>query len=261
MFKLYLCALVFAVYTPLVHAQAPNQPALATLKNTVDIAGIRLGISTADAKRAIESAKPEMVIKPFWPGIAGKPLDLFTSKRVSGWIATRDTPACKSAASDCEETIRVQSVDDKVYLVSYTRSFASNEAAPPISAVQAALREKYGALAASSWPSTDNDNIIERGFETNGEETPEACVAISDPAPPGGRWLYGFASACDWIFNAEILRDRQGLVRTLNVLLGDAQAAYQAFGGLLGSHKQALRAVVVHQRERNARVTHEIARK
>ena len=257
MSKYHVCALALSIVVSPIRAQTPKQQSpqqhlpLSAWKDKIDVSGIRIGMPAAQAKQEIQSTRPDLVIEP---------LKLTGSKRLSGWIATPGTPDCKKGgALACGELLRVEAIDDKVYSVSYTKSFLRGQSAPDVASVRAALQEQYGALVAPSSPSDKDAGFVERGFTTNGEETPEACVALSEPAA-GGRWLYGFASACDWVFSAEFVRDEHGLVRTVTVLVGDAQAGYQALGGRLGSHKKALAEVVTRQAERGSVLAHRSSR-
>lgn len=242
MYKLFpsFCFAALVGTSATASAQTIDQPALAELKTQIDVAGIKLGMPAEDARRALESASPKLILKSI---NAGGP------KRMAGWIAKRDTPACKREALGCEEIVRVESLDGKVFLVAHNRSFAPGQDAPTVDAVRRALSERYGALVSSVWSSAPQENIIEYGFETDGTQHHEACVAISEKGP-GGQWLYGFTSQCDWVFNTELARYNNGTVRTVDVLLGDARAAYEVLGGINGEHKRALAALVGRQRDR-----------
>lgn len=196
-------------------------------------------------------------IQASFPYLRVKPLKL--SGRLSGWIASADTPACNRRSVDCEESLRVESIDGKVYSISLTKSFDQRQDRPTVLEARSALQNKYGALIELARTLAPSDSIFEVGFNVDGEASSEACVALSEPAP-AGRWLYGFASKCDWVFSVEMARTSDGHVRNLVILLGDAQTAYQAFGGMQGSHKPALGAVVGRQRGHDLTVAQRLIR-
>lgn len=209
-------------------------PALQGMKYKVDIAGIRLGMAAAEAKKLAVAAIPGATVDEYMNT---------RTKKTAGWDFYIN--GCELYGSCVENSvIRVRVVKGKVWLVSRSTTYSGERGVPTTKSALEAINEKYGKLIGpvkdgSRTRGHDSDTMsISHSFNRNGTENigdyyDFGCnggagrVDGFDPdhplGPDRGDILADVFSTADWSYAIDFSGYKNGFSHSIYVQIADCQ--------------------------------------